>query len=106
MARVHIIAMPQGLDDPEYAAFAWSRYRRMLKWNALAAVLATTGALLWLNSYGGGLDIHMILATFIGVGMSVFVAGLLMGLIFLSSGTGHDEDADETSRSLFDVDAD
>ena len=26
---------PTGLDDPEYATFAWRRYRRMLGWMTL-----------------------------------------------------------------------
>jgi hypothetical protein len=30
------------LDDPEYAAFAWGRFKRILRWMALAA-LATAG---------------------------------------------------------------
>jgi hypothetical protein len=80
------------LDDPDYARFAWARYRRILKWMALVAIAATLAALGWLHLYGGGLSIHVVLATTVGVGLTVFVAGLLMGLAFLSSGTGHDED--------------
>ncbi|MBC2776072.1 hypothetical protein [Parasphingopyxis marina] len=80
------------LDDPDYARFAWARYRRILKWMALAAIAATMVALGWFHFFGAGLSIHIVLATSVGVGGTIFVAGLLMGLAFLSSGTGHDED--------------
>lgn len=81
------------LDDQEYAAFAWARYRRIMKWMALAAALAgvagvgilwtTTNTLHWLVALGA----------FTGVFLTVLMAAALMGLVFLSSGTGHDENA-------------
>ena len=37
---------PHGLDDPEYAAVAWARYRRILGWMAMVAAAAAIGALL------------------------------------------------------------
>ena len=40
---------------------------------------------------GDALTIHMIIATAAGVGLSVMLGAALMGLVFLSSGTGHDE---------------
>ena len=36
---------PHGLDDPEYAAFAWARYRRILGWMAMVAAAAGLRAL-------------------------------------------------------------
>jgi len=63
-----------------------------MRWIALVAILAVSGAILWLRSDGGAPSIAEYIATAAGVGLSILVAGALMGLIFLSSGTGHDED--------------
>ena len=39
----------------------------------------------------GPIPFHMALATALGVFFSVFLASLLMGLVFLSAGSGHDD---------------
>ena len=83
------------LSDRDYAAFAWRRYRRLMRWMALIAliaVLVSLGGLWWVT---GPIPIHMIVATSLGVFFSVLLAAALMGLVFLSSGTGHDEAIDE-----------
>lgn len=85
---------PPGLDDPDHAAFAWKRYRRMLGWMALASLLTVVVALAAMRWTGVPLTLHVTIATAIGAGLSVMCAGALMGLVFLSSGTGHDEDVD------------
>lgn len=82
---------PHSLDDPDYAQFAWARYRRTLKWMALVSLLSVAGALGWLYLARGEITLHIGIATAIGVGLTVFLAAALMGLVFLSSGTGHDE---------------
>jgi len=80
------------LSDPEYAAFARNRYWRLMRWMLLAAIMAVLTAIAWLSSDGSPLSMAQYLATAAGVGLSVLLAGALMGLISLSSGTGHDED--------------
>lgn len=87
------------LSNPEYARFAWRRYKRMMAWMSLAAVLAIGMALLYLRLANGLLSIHMIIATTLGVGLSVLLGTALMGLVFLSSGTGHDETIQDYSRN-------
>ncbi|WCT73136.1 hypothetical protein PQ455_16160 [Sphingomonas naphthae] len=84
---------PRGLDDPDYAAFAWGRYRRVMRWMALVAAICIALALLWLRSHGP-VPLHMAIATALGVGLTTLLGTGLMGLVFLSSGTGHDEEAD------------
>ncbi len=37
--------MANGLDDPDYAAFAWARFRRTLAWMTLVSALAALAAL-------------------------------------------------------------
>lgn len=79
------------LSDPEYARFAWARYRRLMAWMTLAAASAVTAAIVFLRVTVGPIPIHMLIATVLGIGLSVMLCAALMGLVFLSSGTGHDE---------------
>lgn len=83
-----------GLDDPEYAAFAWGRYRRILFWMGLVSLTAGVIAAVALNHFYGPLHLIAILAAIGGIGGSVLMASALMGLVFLSSGTGYDESVD------------
>ena len=86
------------LSDPEYARFAWRRYRRLMAWMTLASLIAIGAALLFLRWSYGPLSIHMAIATVLGVGLSVLLGTALMGLVFLSSGTGHDERIQDFSK--------
>ncbi len=79
--------------DDERTAIAWARYRQTMKWMALAAVVTVLLALIWLKSFGEPVTIHMTIATIAGVGLSVLVGTGLMGLVFLSSRAGMDEEA-------------
>ena len=83
---------PSPLDNSDTSKIAWARYRRLMRDMALVSLLAVVGALGWLRfSMGEALTIHMIIATAAGVGLSVLLGAALMGLVFLSSGSGHDE---------------
>lgn len=93
---------PSGLDDPDYARFAWRRYRRILGWMTLPSIAAAGIGLSWMHCFGGGLTWPLALAIGLGIGLTIFCSAALMGLVFLSSGTGHDEDADQVSRQIRD----
>lgn len=82
------------LDDPEYAAFAWARYRRLMGWMALFTLACVAVALTLLTLMNGWMSIHFYIATGAGIGASMLLTAALMGLVFLSSGTGHDEAVD------------
>lgn len=84
--------LPPGLDDPDYAAFAWARFRRIMAWMTLAAAIIVAAIIVVMAHIQGPLHLVTMLAVIGGVGGSVMMAGLLMGLAFLSSGSGHDED--------------
>lgn len=84
-----------GLSDPAYAAFAWRRFRRILAWMAVFAVLFCGVAIVVLGHVYGPLGLVAMLAVVGGGGGSIMAAALLMGLVFLSSGTGHDETVDD-----------
>lgn len=80
-----------GLSDKATARYAWARYRMLMAWMTLAAALAVVAALVFLRATVGEIPLSMMLATIGGVGFSVLLGAALMGLVFLSSGTGHDE---------------
>ncbi|OYY71554.1 hypothetical protein [Sphingomonas sp. 28-63-12] len=80
-----------GLDDPEQAAFAWARYRMILRWMTLAMIVIVTGAILLLDFAYGPLSWVAIAAAVGGFGGTIMLTAALMGLVFMSSGTGHDE---------------
>lgn len=84
-----------GLSDPDYAAFAWMRFRRILGGMAVFAVLFCAVAIVVLGQIYGPLSLVAMLAVVGGGGGSIMAAALLMGLVFLSSGTGHDETVDD-----------
>ena len=83
---------PSPLDNDATSRVAWARYRRLMRGMTIVSAAAVVLALAWLHfTLPGGLTIHMIIATTAGVGLSVMLGAALMGLVFLSSGSGHDE---------------
>lgn len=92
------------LDDRDYARFAWRRFRRILAAMTAVGVVAA-GIAIWLvgRAYGP-LGWMAMLALVGGVVGSVAMAGALMGLAFMSSGTGHDEAVDAFARERDDAD--
>ncbi|WP_062783307.1 hypothetical protein [Novosphingobium capsulatum] len=83
------------LDDPHNAAHAWARYRWLLRWMGLATVLVIVAVDAWLYMGVGLVSIHLYIATSLGIGMTMMLMAALMGLVFLSSGTGHDESIED-----------
>jgi hypothetical protein len=82
------------LDDPGVAAHAWARYKRLMRWMVgftLAVVIVSLGMV---YREIGMASVHLYIATALGVGFAVMLMSALMGLVFLSSGTGHDESID------------
>lgn len=79
---------------------AWAAYRRLMKRMALVAVAAALLALLYLRMSGVPLPIHVVIATFLGVTFTILLGTGLMGLVFLSNSSGHDEEADRANLDL------
>ncbi|UZK68934.1 hypothetical protein OKW76_12965 [Sphingomonas sp. S1-29] len=84
----------RNLDDPAYAALAWRRFRRILGWMAVLAIVCAAAGVATLYWWTGIMPLHMGIATALGIGLTVLMGGALMGLVFLSSGSGHDEHVD------------
>ena len=79
------------LDDPAVAAFAWARFRRLM-WLMLGVTITMViGACLMLYRENGFVSVHFYIATALGIGFMMLLTSALMGLVFLSHGTGHDD---------------
>ena len=79
------------LEDPRLAAHAWRRFRRMMRLMAVVTVAAIGAAAAFIYSQNGLQSIHLYIAAALGIAVSMLLTGALMGLVFLSSGTGHDD---------------
>ncbi|MCJ2182222.1 hypothetical protein MTR62_05845 [Novosphingobium sp. 1949] len=79
------------LDDPVKAAHAWARYLRIMRWMMLVTVGLVATAIYLLYRSNGAISVHFYIAAALGIGFTMLLASALMGLAFLSSGTGHDE---------------
>ncbi|MFC4292942.1 hypothetical protein ACFOWX_11010 [Sphingorhabdus arenilitoris] len=89
---------PSPLDDPDYAEFAWKRYWRLMRWMAAFTISITILVLgaFWFKY--GWVSIHFYIATAGAMIAAILLTASLMGLVFLSSGTGHDESIDDPFR--------
>ncbi|MDQ3245324.1 MAG: hypothetical protein M3Q52_00230 [Pseudomonadota bacterium] len=85
--------MPTPDPVPIPSSSAVTRFWHIMRWMALASVLVAVVAVALVASGSDGFHIHMLIATALGAGLSVLLAGALMSLIFLSSASGHDESA-------------
>lgn len=84
------------LDDPQQAAFAWARFRRIMRFMFLLTVGIVIIALAMLYKHGSEeISIHYYIASALGIGFTMLLTSALMGLVFLSSGTGHDESVED-----------
>lgn len=82
---------PDPIPSPRIAVL--QKFRRIMKWMALFSVVVAGIAVLLVIRGEKGAHIHMMIATALGAGLSVLLAGALMSLVFLSSDSGYDEAA-------------
>lgn len=85
--------MPEPDPLPSPRASMVRRFIRMMKWMGLLAVVAASVAVALVASGDDGVHIHMLVATALGVGLTVLLGTGLMLLAFLSASSGHDEEA-------------
>ncbi len=95
---------PKGLDDPEIAAHAWARYRRIMTGMAALGVVIVAAVLGWFKWMDKPMPVHMVIATSLGVWCTFMLGTGLMALLFLSSGTGHDEQVEDRVSREIDID--
>ena len=93
------MARKSPLDDPVNAAHAWARYRQIMKLLLAATVLVVAFAMGLLFAFNGMISVHFYIAVALGISLTMLLGGGLMGLVFLSNGTGHDESVDNQMPS-------
>ena len=79
------------LDDPAVAAHAWARFRRLMWLMLSVTVTMVIGAFVLLYRENGFVSVHFYIATALGISVMMLLMSALMGLVFLSHGTGHDD---------------
>lgn len=83
---------------------AGREFRRMMKWITLAGVMMVIGALAYLRLMDAW-SVHTVIATILGVFVSVLLGCGLFALAFFSDKSGHDENVSSaTSRRKDEVD--
>jgi len=78
-------------SDSAAASAAWVPFWRLMRIVALCALLAVLAALGWLHATGAPQRWELWLAVAGGVGGTVLLSGALMGLVFVSNRSGHDD---------------
>lgn len=78
--------------DQKRLADAKTSFGKLMLWSVVAGVLMTIAAIVFLSATGP-MSGAMIVATIIGVFVSVVLGAGLMAVGFLSSNSGHDENA-------------
>lgn len=78
------------LDDPATSAHAWGRYRRQLRITAWLTLGIEAVVLPLLYAIYGPVSVHLYIGMALAIALTMFLVSALMGLVFLSSGTGHD----------------
>src|SRR3546814_16444552 len=102
MARRQREAMPRHDPSPpkrDRAALAWVRYKRLVSWMAIAAVVAVLLSLVHLKGAGRPVPVHMMIAALAGVGLTVLLGTALMGLAFLGNASVHADESGGKERT-------
>lgn len=85
--------MPRPDPIPSPRRSLLERFRRLMKWLALFSVVIAAIAVLLVARGDEGPHLHMLVATALGVGLTVLLGTGLMALTFLSASSGHDSEA-------------
>ncbi len=87
---------PDPVPSPRHSMLV--RFRRIMMWLALFSIVIAGIAVLLVARGDPGFHVHMMIATALGVGLTVLLATGLMALLFLSSSSGHDDAASGSKR--------
>lgn len=72
----------------------WRPFKQLMAITGGLAVIAVAAALGWLHATGAPPRWELYLAVSVGVAGTLLLTGALMGLVFVSSRSGHDESID------------
>ncbi|MBA3525965.1 MAG: DUF4231 domain-containing protein [Pseudomonadota bacterium] len=82
---------PDPVPTPRHSLLV--RFKRIMRWLALLSIVIAAIAVLLVARGDDSVRVHMLVATALGVGLSVLLGTGLMTLSFLSARSGHDEQA-------------
>ena len=85
--------MPRPDPIPSPRLSLLRKFRRIMTLIAYFAVVIAAIVVILVARGSEGPHIHMLIATALGAGLSVLLAGALMSLVFLSARGGHDAQA-------------
>jgi hypothetical protein len=74
------------------------QFLKLMRWGVLFSLAVAALAVLLVAQGDEPIQIHMLIATALGVGLSVLLGIALMTLVFLSSRMGQDADAADHSQ--------
>jgi len=78
------------------------RFWRIFRLLALLSILIAATAVMLVARGDPTVHIHMLVATALGIGLTVLLGTSLMTLAFLSSSSGHDEQASQFDQENLD----
>ncbi len=87
---------PDPIPSPRHSLMR--RFWRIFRLLALLSIVIAAIAVFIVARGEPGLHVHMLVATALGVGLTVLLGTGLMTLVFLSSSSGHDERANPHIR--------
>jgi hypothetical protein len=73
------------------AAQAWARYKRLMRFMMTITLLMVGAGCFALYRENGAVSAYFYIATALGIGFSMLLMSALMGLVFFSSVSGHDQ---------------
>ena len=87
---------PDPIPSPRHSTMR--RFWRIFRLMALLSIIIAAIAVVLVARGDPTLHVHMLIATALGIGLTVLVGTGLMTLVFLSSSSGHDEEAAGRTR--------
>jgi uncharacterized metal-binding protein len=82
---------PDPLHTPRHSTI--QRFLRVFRLLALLSVVVAAIAVILVAHGDPTIHVHMMIATALGVGLTVLLGTVLMALMFISADSGHDEQA-------------
>lgn len=80
-------------NDKQRVADAKISFAKLMGWTLVAAILMSIVVVMYLSYTSGPLSVGMVVASVLGVFVLAVLGGGLMALGFLSSNSGHDDNA-------------
>ena len=91
------VTRSKGGADPQHSrpqTSIWQPFKRLMAVTGALTVIAVAAALAWLDATGAPPRWELYLAVSLGIAGTLLLTGALMGLVFVSSRSGHDESID------------